>query len=209
MKTISGYYIFFLLYIFVCVTPAFSFDDPSLNLKYQSLMSVHEKVLSSIKDRKIKDAYAETHQSFIAYLKAEEKNLAIFNETIKYKKEEMNIFKENIGMILYQRSYELSSILHNNDKWLTQKVNNEIFSAFAVVNQRVPYDRGEPYRPTFRTVDKTWKIFVEKEKNFYSLHKRNSKAMAEKSVSVLYETRTQNLRREHKGVMLIKIEKEE
>lgn len=176
---------------------------------FKKMQYEHQRFLSTIKKDTLLEAYKSSHVAFINYLQAEKANLAIFNENIEYKGEILQIYVENLEAILKQREREISSLLNNDSKWRSQPFRKNLMRSFKAVNQRVPYDRGEPLRPSFRMVDKTWHIFLEKEKKLYAILSNQNINIINTSMNVLYEARTKNLYQEYKGVIAIKIEKED
>lgn len=178
-------------------------------VNYEAFFAVHknfEKVLNG----EAKERYLASHAAFMEYFAAEKENLAIFKEAlITRKKEKLYIYRETLDTILKNRAAELESLRKKDGAWLSQKTRSDLARAFAAVNQRVPYDRGEKLRPTFRRVDRAWKEYVGAERAFYSLYLKNDQKAPENCERVLRELRTRDLLLEHKGVAAIKIEKEE
>lgn len=176
---------------------------------FKKMQSEHQRFLSTIKKNALLVAYKDSHIAFMNYLQAEKANLAIFDENIEYKGERLQIYIENIEAILEQQEKEISSLLNNDSKWRSQPFRKNLMRSFKAVNQRVPYDRGEPLRPSFRMVDKKWHVFLEKEKKLYAVLSNQNINIINMSTNVLYEARTRNLYQEYKGVIAIKIEKED
>lgn len=176
---------------------------------YRSMLLKHEKFLASIKNNDVKKAYFASHLAFIDYFESEKENLGIFDEELKIHGKVFHIYRDNLQAIIDQRELEINSLARNNSNWLSQKTREHLMRSFKAVNQRVPYDRGEPLRPSFRAVDRAWKSFVERERAFYLLLSKKGGRPLEDCTNVLYEARAANLYREYKGVIAIKIEKED
>lgn len=176
---------------------------------YEAFFAVHKK-FEKVLNGDEKERYLASHAAFMEYFAAEEENLAIFkDELVTRKKEKLYIYRDTINAILKNRAAELESLRKKDGVWLSQKTRSGLARAFAAVNQRVPYDRGEKLRPPFRKVDRAWKKYVEAERAFYSLYFKNDQTAPENCERILRELRTRDLLLEHKGVAAIKIEKEE
>ncbi|MCD8164370.1 MAG: hypothetical protein LUE09_13360 [Synergistaceae bacterium] len=115
---------------------------------YAAFCAAHENLSSSLSSD-VKKYYLESHAAF--YLAAERENLAIFHGVlVTRKKEKLYIYRNTLNAILKRRIAELESLHEKNGVWFSLKTRDNLARAFAAVNQRVPYDRGEKLRPTFR-----------------------------------------------------------
>ncbi|MCD7952922.1 MAG: hypothetical protein LUG14_08390 [Synergistaceae bacterium] len=176
---------------------------------YAAFCAAHENLSSSLSSD-VKKYYLESHAAFMKYLAAERENLAIFHGVlVTRKKEKLYIYRNTLNAILKRRIAELESLHEKNGVWFSLKTRDNLARAFAAVNQRVPYDRGEKLRPTFRDADRAWKEYVRAERIFYSIYFKDDQTAPESCDRVLRELRTRDLLLEHKGVAAIKIEKEE
>lgn len=176
---------------------------------YAAFCAAHGNLSSSL-NGDVKKYYIESHVAFMKYLAAERENLAIFRGVlVTRKKEKLYIYRDTLNAILKRRIAELESLHENNGVWFSLKTRDNLARAFAAVNQRVPYDRGEKLRPTFREADRAWKEYVRAERIFYAIYFKNDQTAPESCGRVLRELRTRDLLLEHKGVAAIKIEKEE
>lgn len=200
--------IFVLLIIALCF-PAKLWADEVERSYYTMFCAAHDN-LSGRLSGEVKERYLASHAAFMKYFEAEKENLAIFRGVlVTRKKEKLYIYKDTLNAILKRRTAELGSFCENDGAWLSLKTRDNLARAFAAVNQRVPYDRGEKLRPPFRKVDRAWKEYVEAEKVFYASYRKGDKTVAESCERVLRELRTRDLLLEHKGVAAIKIEKTE
>ncbi len=193
-----------LILLFLCKHTEANVLDSTLEKKHHILLSK----LSGVQ----KDKYMNTHVVFLQYLNAEERNLSIFRKTsdkkIKHEAKE-SVYETTLDFIKKYRIIELDSLINNNNKWFSIKTRENLYTIFDAMNKRVPYDRGEKLRYSFRKVDSAWKEFVAAEKEFYaSLQYINTNASI-RCEQVLYELRVENLLSEHKEVLAIKKEKEE
>lgn len=195
-------------FLFIFLSPGWAGVDEFPYARYESLLAVSGKVESLLRGEQRK-MYLATHVAFVEYLEAEKENLLIFRGEFKTRKETIYIYRDNLAAIVEQRHKELESILNKDRNWISQKTRSNVLRSFPVINKRVPYDRGESLRPTFRAVDRAWKRFVSTEEVFYTSFTFGDAYAVDKCRNVLYEIRLRNIQLEHKGVIAIKIEKEE
>lgn len=193
-----------LILFFLCKHTEANVLDSTLEKKHRIFLSK----LSGVQ----KDKYMNTHIVFLQYLNAEERNLSIFRKTsdkkIKHEAAK-SVYKMTLDSIKEHRIIELDSLINNDNKWFYIKTRENLYTIFDAMNKRVPYDRGEKLRYSFRKVDSAWKEFVAAEKEFYASLPHIITNASIRCEQVLYELRVENLLSEHKEVLAIKREKEE
>ena len=192
-----------LIFIVVIVSTAAAEND-----FYKSFAIVEFKSteLSQKLPLEMREDFAKTAAAFLLYVEAERENLALLDAPATAGG---SIGEENIAFLLDERLRELDMLISGAVMFPLSSAAEDIYLACKFLTQRVPYDRGEPHRATFRKSARAWSDFAAAEISFYEKLFAGDRAKVDACQRYLCECRVSNLRREYKGVMSIKIEKED